>query len=186
MNRSESWRAAGVVAQEVRFQSYLEANPANLARVKENPDKIEAIQIILKRPKDWRTDVLDELRKKLGQHDFSEDNLQKAHKVVYEKALADIISMIKHATKRQAPLLTAEERVDRAIAHVTKGKTFDKRQQQWLGLIREHLVTNLTIELDHFDYVPIFERKGGLGKARQIFKDEFETLLVELNYALAA
>ncbi|MGY5881442.1 MAG: hypothetical protein RTV31_14415 [Candidatus Thorarchaeota archaeon] len=40
MNRSESWRAAGVVAQEVRFQSFLEANPANLARVKEDPDKI--------------------------------------------------------------------------------------------------------------------------------------------------
>lgn len=40
MNRSESWRAAGVVAQEVRFQSYLEANPANLSRVKENPEKI--------------------------------------------------------------------------------------------------------------------------------------------------
>ncbi|TFG94444.1 hypothetical protein E4H12_15150 [Candidatus Thorarchaeota archaeon] len=40
MNRSESWRAAGVVAQEVRFKSYLEANPANLARVKENPEKI--------------------------------------------------------------------------------------------------------------------------------------------------
>ena len=40
MNRSESWRAAGVVAQEVRFQSFLEANPANLSRVKENPEKI--------------------------------------------------------------------------------------------------------------------------------------------------
>lgn len=40
MNRSESWRAAGVVAQEVRFQSFLEANPSNLSRVKENPEKI--------------------------------------------------------------------------------------------------------------------------------------------------
>jgi len=40
LKRSESWRHAGVVAQEVRFQAFLEANPANLARVKENPDKI--------------------------------------------------------------------------------------------------------------------------------------------------
>lgn len=40
MKRSESWRYAGVVSQEVRFQAFLEANPANLARVKENPDKI--------------------------------------------------------------------------------------------------------------------------------------------------
>ena len=40
MKRSESWRHAGVVSQEVRFKAFLEANPANLARVKEDPDKI--------------------------------------------------------------------------------------------------------------------------------------------------
>jgi hypothetical protein len=37
---SERWRIAGTISTEVRFQSYLEANPSNLARVKENPQKI--------------------------------------------------------------------------------------------------------------------------------------------------
>ncbi|MFW9787403.1 MAG: hypothetical protein ACFFE2_08470 [Candidatus Thorarchaeota archaeon] len=40
MKFSESWRLAGTISQEVRFQAFLEANPSNLARVKEEPAKI--------------------------------------------------------------------------------------------------------------------------------------------------
>ena len=40
MKLSESWKLAGTISQEVRFQAFLEANPSNLARVKEEPDKI--------------------------------------------------------------------------------------------------------------------------------------------------
>lgn len=150
--------------------------------VKENPEQIDAIRILLERPKEWRTDVLDELRKKLRHNHFSEKELQKAHKLVYKKSLADIISMVKHGAETQAPLLTAEERVDAAMARVTAGKTFSREQQQWLGYIREHLVQNLSIDLDHFDYAPIFERRGGLGKARAVFQDALNTLIEELNY----
>ena len=68
--------------------------------VRENPDHIEAIQILLQKPKDWKAEVLNELRKKLIQNNFPEKELQKAHKLVLNKALADIISMIKHAAAR--------------------------------------------------------------------------------------
>ncbi|MFW9767563.1 MAG: hypothetical protein ACFFEM_01980, partial [Candidatus Thorarchaeota archaeon] len=40
MKLSESWKLAGIISQEVRFQAFLEANPANLARVKEDPSRI--------------------------------------------------------------------------------------------------------------------------------------------------
>ncbi len=40
MKFSERWRLAGIIATEVRFKGYLETNPTNLARVKENPEKI--------------------------------------------------------------------------------------------------------------------------------------------------
>ncbi len=40
MKFSECWKLAGVVAQESRFQAYLEMNPSNLARVKEEPERI--------------------------------------------------------------------------------------------------------------------------------------------------
>jgi type I restriction enzyme R subunit len=154
--------------------------------VKENPEHIEAIQVLLERPKEWRTQVLDDLKKKLQQNSFSEKELQKAHKLVYNKALADIISMVKHGAKSEAPLLTAEERVDAAMAKITASKTFTKEQQQWLGYIREHLVQNLSIEPEHFEYAPVFERRGGLKKIRTIFKENLEQLIEELNHAIAA
>jgi type I restriction enzyme R subunit len=186
------YEAEDDVSSEVAFrkgseyqkpEDYLDA----FARfVRENPEQIEAIRILLERPKEWRTDVLEELKQKLAREDFSEKTLQRAHQLVYKKTLADIISMVKHGAREEAPLLNAEERVDMAMARVMEGKTFNKEQQQWLGMIREHMVSNLTIEMNHFDYAPIFERKGGLSKARRIFVDKLEALVVDLNYAVAA
>src|SRR3990172_3887637 len=154
--------------------------------VKENPEQIEAIQILLERPKEWKTDVLNELRKKLVRNNFPEKELQKAHKLVHNKALADIISMVKHAARKEEPIYTVEERVDRALKMIVVEKSFNEEQIKWLGFIREHLVQNLTIEMRDFDYAPIFERHGGLGRAKKVFKDEFEELIAKINYAVAA
>lgn len=154
--------------------------------VKDNQEHIEAIQILLQKPKEWKTDILNDLRKKLERDDFSEKELQKAHRIVHHKDLADIISMVKHAASETEPILTAKERVDRALKTVMTGKFFNEEQQNWLGLIREHLVTNLTIQIDDFEYAPIFERQGGKGRAEKIFKDELESLIKEINYAIAA
>ncbi|MBI4228501.1 MAG: DEAD/DEAH box helicase family protein, partial [Deltaproteobacteria bacterium] len=154
--------------------------------VKENPEQIEAIRILLERPKEWKTDALNELRNKLTRNDFSEDKLQKAHKLVYNKALADIISMVKHAARNEEPIFTAEERVDRALKMVMAEKSFSKEQMKWLAFIREHLIQNLTIEMRDFEYAPIFERHGGLGRAKKVFKDELEELITKINYAVAA
>jgi hypothetical protein len=36
----ERWKIAGTIAQEIRFYGLLEANPSNLSRVKENPERV--------------------------------------------------------------------------------------------------------------------------------------------------
>jgi len=105
---------------------------------------------------------------------------------VHNKALADIISMVKHAARKEEPIYTVEERVDRALKMIVVEKSFNEEQIKWLGFIREHLVQNLTIEMRDFDYAPIFERHGGLGRAKKVFKDEFEELIAKINYAVAA
>jgi type I restriction enzyme R subunit len=69
---------------------------------------------------------------------------------------------------------------------VMAGKSFDEEQLKWLGYIREHLVQNLTIESDDFEYAPIFERYGGIGRARKVFKGQLEGLIEEINSAIAA
>lgn len=154
--------------------------------VRENSDQIEAIQILQQRPQAWNTEVLEELRQKLAQSQFREQDLQRAYQLVLNKALADIISMVKRACKEDEPIYTASERVDRALAQIMSNRSFNKEQQQWLGYIKEHLIQNLTMELDDFEYAPIFERYGGKGKANKVFKGELETLVNELNSAIAA
>jgi len=156
--------------------------------VKENPDHIEAIGILLNRPKEWGTDPIKELITKLAATPmrFTMENLQRAHQVRYHKALVDIISMVKHAAKEEEPLFTAEERVARAFDRITAGKTFTAEQQAWLGRIREHLIANLSINEEDFEIIPIFMDHGGLRRASQIFGPDLPTLIQELNEAVAA
>lgn len=155
--------------------------------VKENPEHIIAIQILLERPKEWNTSALNELREKLRMNKFPEKYLQDAHKMVYNKALADIISMVKHAAKGEEPILNAEERVSKAFEKVIRNREFNDEQIQWLALIKEHLIKNLTIDEDDFKSAPVFEQKGGLRKAQKVFgKEELRTLLNVINYNIAA
>jgi len=182
---TSEWLVRGADGREYRSEDYLSA----FARfVRENPNKIAAIRILLSRPKDWNTAVLGELRTKLAAapERFTEEHLRRAHEIQYRKALVDIISMVKHAADDQRPLLTAEERVKLAFAQVTAGKTFTPEQRQWLSLIEAHLIENLTIDLGDFDLLPVFARKGGLSQATRVFAGQLPNLIVQFNEAVAA
>jgi type I restriction enzyme R subunit len=155
--------------------------------VKENPDKILALKILLEKPNEWNPNVLNELRDKLKENKFTEKDLRRAHKLVYNIALTDLISMIKHAANESSPLLSPEERVRKAIVKVTEVKNFTYEQLEWLSLIQKHLAENLSIDEKDFDYIPAFERKGGLKKAQRIFgKTELQKLIEEINSNIAA
>lgn len=154
--------------------------------VNENQSSIAALEILVNRPKDWRTEALVELRQQLIKNDFKEIELQKAHDRVYHKALADIISMVKHAADEQQAIFTAQERVANAIRRVSVGKEFNDEQKMWLGLIQEHLAKNLTIDEDDFENLPIFYDRGGKVKAKRVFGNTFQPLIAELNLLVAA
>src|SRR5262249_133229 len=115
--------------------------------VRENPDHIEALSILLSRPKGFHTSDLFKLTKSLAARPekFTEENLRRA----YQNELADIISIIKHAAKGE-PLLSAQERVDRAIARVKQGREFTPLQEKWLEMIRDHLLRNIVVEKADF------------------------------------
>jgi type I restriction enzyme R subunit len=156
--------------------------------VKENPEHIDAIRILLERPKDWGTDALSELKKKLAatRYRFTVDNLQMAHKMRYDKALVDIISMVKHAAREEEPLCTAEQRIHRVFDKMAYSISLTPDQQQWLDKIREHLIANLSISKDDFDIIPLFANEGGWGKANRVFNGELPVLIQQWNEAIAA
>jgi type I restriction enzyme R subunit len=94
--------------------------------------------------------------------------------------------MVKHAAREEEPITSAVERVDRAVAKVTAGVPLTDEQQKWLEYIRNHLIENLTIDLNDFDTLPVFERHGGRTRADTVFNNELERWINDINYAVAA
>lgn len=184
--------AEDTVASEMRFrrgQDYLPAGDylmAFSAWVEGHKDAIEAMRILLQKPQDWSPKALKELKEALQGGHFEVVQLQKAHALVHHKDLADILSMVKHAVREEEPLLTAAERVDRALAALMAGKSFNEEQKAWLGYLREHLVANLSLDPEDFDLAPALETHGGLSRARKVFGAQLDTLIQDLNAACAA
>jgi type I restriction enzyme R subunit len=112
--------------------------------------------------------------------------LQKARAIRYDKALADIIGIVKHAARNEEPLTTAAERVDRAFARIRQGQTFTEEQEKWLDRIRAHLTENLSIDREDFEAIPLLAAAGGWKPAAGAFEGKFDVFLRALNEAVAA
>lgn len=175
-----------VAGNEYKPEDYLKAFSQF---VRENEAHIEAVQVLLDRPRDWSANALKELRQKLAgsRYGFTPDKLQKAHEVRYRKPLVDVISMVKHAAKEEEPLFTAAERVERAFKTVTAGQTFTTDQQKWLDRIKEVMLHNLSIDREDFEYQDALSGAGGWGAAKKLFGDKTLVNLIRLlNEAIAA
>jgi type I restriction enzyme R subunit len=156
--------------------------------VQAHEDEIQALQILLDRPNEWSADALHQLRDALTQapEHFTIPNLQRAFQVAHHKAVIDIISMVKRAAIEESPLLTAEERVNAAIARVTTGRPSTNEQAKWMEYIRQHLVQNLSIERADFEVIPILVDRGGWGRADRVFNGHLGDLIRDLNRELVA
>ncbi len=179
------WLIRGADGREYKPEDYLQA----FARfVRENGEHIEALQILLARPQEWSTEALKSLRETLTKapERFTEGNLQRAFAVRHHKALVDLISMVKRAADDIYPLLTAEERVNVAIARVSDQRPLTDDQKKWLEYIRQHLVQNLTIDREDFAVVPVLASRGGWGKANRVFDGHLADVLLSVNRELVA
>ena len=183
-------KAAGLVQS---FRDYLASHQA----------EIDALQILYSRPYRQRLTeaMLKELEKKLRETNgtWTEDRLWDAFAVSAPENVrgrsqagrfADLVSLVRFALAQQPVLApfadSVQERYEQWLRNKDEdGVVFTSEQRAWLGLIRDHIATSLSIEPDDFDYAP-FSHRGGLGKAHQLFGAELPRLLDELNEALAA
>jgi type I restriction enzyme R subunit len=181
---SSEWLVRGLDGKQYKPEDYLIAFSHF---VSSHEADVEAIAILLKHPKDWNPEALRALRDKLAAQPqrFTLENLQKTHEAYYHKALADIISMVKHAANQQSPLLTAAERADKAMAEIAARQSFSKDQQQWLERIRVHLQENLSIDKEDFESQPVFADFGGRVRAEKVFLGRLAILIQEINQAVA-
>lgn len=62
---------------------------------------------------------------------------------------------------------------------------FTKEQMEWLYMLKEQIATSVHVDAEDLDYTP-FDAKGGRGKMWQLFGEEMESIIIELNEALSA
>lgn len=182
---SSEWLIRAGVGQEYKPTDYL---AAFTKFVREHQAEVQALAILLSRPREWGAAPLTELRQVLTQapEHFTEANLQRAFQATHQKALVDIISMVKRAASETSPLLTAEERVSQAVERVVAGRQLTPTQIEWMGYIRQHLVQNLSIDRDDFEIIPVLSARGGWRRANRVFDGQLSELLAELNKELVA
>lgn len=178
------WKFRDSAGNEYQPEDYLVAFSRFIL---EHENDIEALRILLRNPADWSMDALKELRQKLAASSlsFTDEKLQKAHELTHHKAMADIISMVKHAAREDEELFTAQERVQRAMMRITASGNFTREQMDWLERIRIHLVENLSISVDDFNDIPVFFNVGGWRRANRVFTGQLPELLKKINEAIA-
>ena len=69
--------------------------------------------------------------------------------------------------------------------HRGAGEKFNEEQMEWLRMIRDHIIHSFHLERDDLDMAP-FDGKGGLGRMYKLFGDQMDSVIEELNEALAA
>ncbi len=62
---------------------------------------------------------------------------------------------------------------------------FTEEQMRWLRMIKDYIANSFHVEKDDFELDP-FNKNGGLSRFYQLFKEEYEKILDELNEVLVA
>jgi len=102
-----------------------------------------------------------------------------------------LVSLIRKVAGIDATLTPYDKTIDRNFQQWILKKNagqhnrFTKEQMDWLQMLKEQIATSVHVDTDDLEYTP-FDAKGGKGKMWQLFGDEMETIINELNEALAA
>jgi type I restriction enzyme R subunit len=106
------------------------------------------------------------------------------------KDLVTLVSLIRRVLEIDAKITPYSKTVDKNFQTWLFKKQagslkFNKAQMDWLNLIKEHIANSVHLAPDDLDLVP-FDAQGGRGKMWQLFGAEMDTIIAELNEALAA
>lgn len=169
--------------------------------MQEHKDELMALQIFYNQPfrrRELTYTMIKEVLEKL-QNDkpsLAPLNVWRAYEALEQcngsprNELTAIVSLIRKISGLDGTLTSYDKIVDKNFqdwvfkkqAGATK---FNEEQMQWLRMIKDYVVNSFHIDKDDFDLNP-FNAQGGLGKMWQLFGDQTEEIINELNEALAA
>jgi len=171
--------------------------------IQDHKDEITALQILYNRPfkQPLRFEDVKELANTIQKppHLWTESQLWQAYAALdkskvkgatAKRILTDLVSLVRFAIHQDNELVPFPERVNANFKSwlaqtESAGKKFTSEQRRWLEMIRDHIAANLGIDPADFDYAP-FAQEGGLGRVHQLFGNELNKIIDELNGTLAA
>ena len=190
----DSHENAEAVAQD--FRQYLEAHH----------DEIEALTIFYDQPHRRREltyamirELCDRLRKdeprlsplRVWQAYALLDNYKGYEGSQPARELTLLVALIRRVCGIDATISPYSDTVRRNFQnwvmkhHSGSGEKFNREQMEWLHMIRNHIVDSFHLEKDDLELAP-FDSKGGMGQMYKLFGGQMDSVIDELNEALAA
>lgn len=104
--------------------------------------------------------------------------------------LVALVSLIRKVSGIDQQLTAYDKTVDKNFQDWVFQKQagsvkFSEEQMTWLRNIKNHIATSFHMSKEDFELDP-FNKNGGLGKFYQLFKDEYQQIIDELNEELVA
>lgn len=173
------------------------------AYLEQNKDEITALEIYYDQPHrrnevtfEMVKDVLEKL--KADKPKLSPLNVWNAYELLEsykgKKPLSELtalVALIRRVVGVDGKLSTFDATVRKNFQtwvmkhHSSSNQKFTKEQTAWLHMIRDHFVNSFHFELDDLEMSP-FDSQGGLGQMYELFGDDMNTIIDELNNELVA
>lgn len=171
-------RERGFGKNEQRPEDYIESFEDF---VKNNVNEIAALNIICTRPKELTRETLKSLRMALAQNGFTTQQLNTAvSEITSEEITADIISLVRRYAIG-SPLVSHQARIRRAVDKLKKAHNFSRVELNWLSRIESYLLNESVMNVKVFDEDERFKTNGGYKRLNQIFGNNLEGIITELN-----
>ncbi len=153
------------------------------AFLRENMNKIPALLLVTQRPRELTRKQLKEIELALGAAGYTETNLRTAW---LDKTNADIAASILGFIRQAAlgdPLISYDERVDRALKRILAGRKWTTAQRDWLGRIAKQIKVEKVVDREAID-AGAFASQGGFKHLDRTFDGKLEELLGDLRDAV--
>ena len=178
------------------------------------PNELDAIQLIYQQPYQKRHlsyEQIEKLAEEIQQppYNLAPIEVWKAYEqleknkvkgVPPKELLTNIVSLIRFSTGLSDVLEPFTELVNNRFENWLKQQNqipplpqgecrgeggFSPEQLQWLSKIKDQIAQNAEMTVEDFNYIP-FNQEGGLLKARELFGNDLDNLIQELNGYLIA
>lgn len=166
--------------------------------VRDNENKINALEIVMKKPKNLQLKDLKELAKVLRRQPeaYSVEKLNKALELSSKEELSqhsnkvldqisELVSYIQYAEDTEE-FLSMQERIDKAVIKIVSNETFNIEQIKWFNVIRDFVITRLKVTKEDINTSAVFRKVGGYKTLNEVFNGKLDKLMDALNEAILA